>query len=132
MFPSIVFRRAYDAIQTPHHGVKGDLEYLRILHYAATTMEAEVEAALTLLLADKSPVTASAVKALVAANGGKIAVWNQPVEVREMRKDGRWTIDEIAGRIGEVGQEEMGLLKVLAEREAAAKAAKESGTTPNQ
>jgi NAD(P)-dependent dehydrogenase (short-subunit alcohol dehydrogenase family) len=66
------------------------------------------------------------------ANGGKIAVWNQPVEVREMRKDGRWTIDEIASRIGEVGQEEMGLLKVLAEREAAAKAAKESGTTPNQ
>lgn len=69
---------------------------------------------------------------IYTANGGKIAVWNQPVEVREMRTDGRWTIDEIAGRFGEVGQEEMGLLKVLAEREAAAKAAKESGTTPNQ
>ncbi len=66
------------------------------------------------------------------ANGGKIAVWNQPVEVREMRKDGRWTIEEIAGRIDEVGQEELGMLKVLAEREAAAKLAKETGTTPNQ
>ncbi len=66
------------------------------------------------------------------ANGGKIAVWNQPVEVREMRKDGRWTIEEIAGRIDEVGQEEMGLLKVLAEREAAAKLAKATGSTPNQ
>lgn len=66
------------------------------------------------------------------ANGGKIAVWNQPVEVREMRTDGRWTIDEIAKRIGEVGQEELGLIKVLAEREAAAKLAKESGSTPNQ
>jgi NAD(P)-dependent dehydrogenase (short-subunit alcohol dehydrogenase family) len=66
------------------------------------------------------------------ANGGKIAVWNQPVEVREMRKDGRWTIEEIAGRIDEVGQEEMSMLKVLAEREAAAKLAKETGTTPNQ
>jgi NAD(P)-dependent dehydrogenase (short-subunit alcohol dehydrogenase family) len=66
------------------------------------------------------------------ANGGKIAVWNQPVEVREMRKDGRWTIDEIAKRFDEVGQEELGLIKVLAEREAAAKLAKETGTTPNQ
>jgi NAD(P)-dependent dehydrogenase (short-subunit alcohol dehydrogenase family) len=69
---------------------------------------------------------------IYTANGGKIAVWNQPVEVREMRKDGRWTVDEIAARFSEVGQEELGLIKVLAEREAAAKAAKESGTTPNQ
>ena len=69
---------------------------------------------------------------IYTANGGKIAVWNQPVEVREMRKDGRWTIEEIAERLPEVGQEELGLIKLLAEREAAAKAAKESGTTPNQ
>lgn len=66
------------------------------------------------------------------ANGGKIAVWNQPVEVREMHKDGRWSVEEIARRFDEVGQEELGLIKVLAEREAAAKLAKESGTTPNQ
>ena len=38
MFPSLAFRRAYDAIQTPHQGIKGDLEYLRILHLAASTM----------------------------------------------------------------------------------------------
>ena len=69
---------------------------------------------------------------IYTANGGKIAVWNQPVEVREMRTDGRWTIDDIAKRLPEIGQEELGLIKVLAEREAAAKAAKESGTTPNQ
>ena len=66
MFPSVVFRRAYDAIQTPHRGLKGDLEYLRILHLAASTIEADVEAALTLLLADGDTVTADAVKALVA------------------------------------------------------------------
>ena len=42
MFPSLTFRRAYDAIQTPHRGMKGDLEYLRILHLAATTFEADV------------------------------------------------------------------------------------------
>jgi transposase InsO family protein len=66
LFPSIVFRRAYDAIQTPHQGVKGDLEYLRILHHAASAMEADVEAALSLLLADRKPITAVAVKALVS------------------------------------------------------------------
>jgi len=66
LFPSVVFRRAYDAIQTPHHGIKGDVEYLRILHLAASTLEADVEAALSLLLAEDKSVTADAVKALVA------------------------------------------------------------------
>ena len=67
MFPSLVFRRAYDAIQSPHHRLKGDLEYLRILHLAASTLEVDVAAALTLLLADGKAVTADAVKALVSA-----------------------------------------------------------------
>ena len=67
MFPSLAFRRAYDAIQTPHLGLKGDLEYLRILHLAASTLEADVDAALVLLLAENKPITADAVKALVAA-----------------------------------------------------------------
>lgn len=67
LFPSVIFRRAYDAIQTPHHGVSGDLEYLRILHHAASTMEADVEAALSLLLAEGKPVTANAVKALTSS-----------------------------------------------------------------
>jgi Mu transposase, C-terminal domain len=67
LFPSLVFRRAYDAIQTPHHGVKGDLEYLRLLHLAASTLEADVEAALSLLLAEDKAITADVVKALVTA-----------------------------------------------------------------
>ena len=62
------------------------------------------------------------------ANDGIIAVWNQPVEVRQMRKDGRWTPEEIAARFDEVGQERMGMLDRL---EAMAKAAA-SGDTPNQ
>lgn len=65
MFPSLVFRRAYDAIQTPHHGTKGDLDYLRILHLAASTQEADVQAALELLLGEGRPVTSEAVKAIV-------------------------------------------------------------------
>ena len=67
MFPSVVFRRAYNAIQTPHHGTNGDLEYLRILHLAASTQEADVEAALELLLSEGRPVSSEAVKAIVTA-----------------------------------------------------------------
>ena len=37
------------------------------------------------------------------AVGGRIAVWNQPVEVREMTTEGRWTPQQIAGRFDEVG-----------------------------
>jgi hypothetical protein len=62
MFPSLVFRRAYDAIQSPHHGAKGDLEYLRILHLAASTMQADVEVVLAALLAESGDITSDAVK----------------------------------------------------------------------
>jgi NAD(P)-dependent dehydrogenase (short-subunit alcohol dehydrogenase family) len=60
-------------------------------------------------------------------NGGRVAVWNQPEEVREMRKDGRWTVDELASRISEVGQVPMPILERLKAMEAAAK----SGDKPN-
>jgi hypothetical protein len=67
MFPQLVFRKAYDAIQEAQAGTRGDLEYLRILHLAASTMEAEVAAALSLLLGAGQPITAGAVKALFAS-----------------------------------------------------------------
>ena len=45
LFPTLVFRQAYDALR--ESGRSGaDLEYLRILHLAATTLEASVEAEL--------------------------------------------------------------------------------------
>jgi hypothetical protein len=65
MFPSLTFRRAYDAIREMKDGVRGDLEYLRVLHLAASTVESDVEAALGLLLAEKRPVTVDTVKVLV-------------------------------------------------------------------
>jgi NAD(P)-dependent dehydrogenase (short-subunit alcohol dehydrogenase family) len=60
--------------------------------------------------------------------GGKIAVWDQPHEVRAMFKDGRWTPDAIDARLdASVGQERMPLIDRLeAMREAAA-----AGETPN-
>jgi len=66
MFPSVVFRRAYDAVQTPHQGVKGDVEYLRILHLAASLLEADVEVALVQLFAEGKAISAENVKAIVA------------------------------------------------------------------
>jgi hypothetical protein len=66
MFPSLVFREAYDAIQAVRPGTKGDLEYLRILHLAASTMEADVAAALAQLQTAGTPITVDAVKALTA------------------------------------------------------------------
>jgi len=62
------------------------------------------------------------------ANGGRLAVWNQPVEVREMRTEGRWTPDGIAARFEELGQEPMPILEHLAARAAAAA----TGEKPNQ
>jgi hypothetical protein len=65
MFPSLVFRRAYDAIQDAAAGTKGDLEYLRILHLAASTMQTDVEAALASLLDGGESPTSERVKLLV-------------------------------------------------------------------
>jgi hypothetical protein len=66
MFPSVVFRRAYDAIVGERAGIRADLEYLRILHLAASTLEADVQAALERLLAERRPITLDAVKAITS------------------------------------------------------------------
>ncbi|MBK7864191.1 MAG: hypothetical protein IPJ65_37465 [Archangiaceae bacterium] len=65
LFPSLVFRKAYDALTQHHTGRKTDLEYLRILHLAASTMECEVEAVLSRLLAGGELTGADQVKAAV-------------------------------------------------------------------
>ena len=49
LFPTLTFRRAYDVL-AQRSEKWADLEYVRILHLAATTMECEVEAALVALL----------------------------------------------------------------------------------
>lgn len=49
LFPSLTFRRAYDALQgqAPE---RADRHYVRLLHLAASTSESEIETALGLLL----------------------------------------------------------------------------------
>jgi hypothetical protein len=49
LFPSLVFRKAYDALARSR-GDRADNEYVRVLHLAASTMESSVESALVALL----------------------------------------------------------------------------------
>jgi len=63
LFPSLTFRRAYDALQG-WRGERADIEYVRILHLAASTMERIVEAALATVLVGGQPFDYATVKAL--------------------------------------------------------------------
>lgn len=64
LFPGMVFRRAYDKL-VETHGDRADVEYVRILHLAATTMECRVEGALQQLLHALTPFDYAAVQSLV-------------------------------------------------------------------
>jgi hypothetical protein len=63
LFPSLVFRRAFDALRAAR-GDRADVEYVRILHLAASTTEHAVEATLTALLEQGGALDYAAVKAL--------------------------------------------------------------------
>jgi hypothetical protein len=63
LFPSLVFRRAYDALRA-RRGDRADVEYVRILHLAASTTERAVETALTTLLERDEAFDYAAVKAI--------------------------------------------------------------------
>ncbi|MCP3105578.1 IS21 family transposase, partial [Myxococcus sp. K15C18031901] len=66
LFPSLVFRRTYDSLRERHEERRADMEYLRILHLAASTMESTVQATLERMLASGGVRGADAVKAQVA------------------------------------------------------------------
>lgn len=79
LFPSLVFRRAYDALSDAcRTAYKSDLEYLRVLHLAASTMESEVEAALEVLLEQGVLPTSEAVRELVAPIDAEVPVLERP------------------------------------------------------
>ena len=61
LFPTATFRRAYDALRRCR-GERADVEYVPILHLAATTMEATVDDALALLLEMGQPFDYAAVR----------------------------------------------------------------------
>jgi hypothetical protein len=66
LFPSRAFRQAYDALRDAQEVQKADVEYVRILHLAASTMETDVDQALERLLKARTVPTAEQVRALVA------------------------------------------------------------------
>lgn len=65
LFPTLTFREAYDALVATR-GSRADVEYVRILHLAASTMEAPVERALAALLEAGEPFDYAAVKAIAS------------------------------------------------------------------
>jgi hypothetical protein len=65
LFPTPVFRAAYDAL-CDARGERADIEYVRILHLAASTLEAVVERALAELLAAGDAFDYAAVRALAS------------------------------------------------------------------
>jgi hypothetical protein len=62
LFPTLTFRKTYDALRT--FGERADVEYVRILHLAASTSEAIVERALATLLSASARFDYAAVKAI--------------------------------------------------------------------
>jgi hypothetical protein len=65
LFPTLVFRQAYDAL-VELHGDRADVEYVRVLHLAATTGEARVASLLGDFLADRVPFDYARVQATLA------------------------------------------------------------------
>jgi len=65
LFPTQTFRLAYESL-CRFRGERADVEYVRILYLAATTMESEVERALSLLLESGSPFDYIEVRDLAA------------------------------------------------------------------
>ena len=63
LFPTMRFRLTYDALRE-WRGERADVEYVRILHLATTTMEATVDSALTLLLEAGQPFDYAVVRDL--------------------------------------------------------------------
>ena len=80
MYPSHTFRLAYDAMRS-WKGERADVDYVRILHLAATTMECEVERALRRLLASRVKFDYATVRQLSAPASPEIPVVELPGEV---------------------------------------------------
>jgi transposase len=68
LFPTLAFRKAYDAITDGSPTTTKDLAYLRVLHLAAATSEADVDAALSMLLDAKRTPDVEAIKQLLGTH----------------------------------------------------------------
>ena len=77
LFPTLTFRQAYDALVT-WHGDRADVEYVRLLHLAATGSEGAVGQVLTSLLVDRRAFDYHVVQHLVAPVVPRVPVLHLP------------------------------------------------------
>jgi len=77
LFPSLVFRRAYDTLRDAR-GERADVDYVRILHLAASTGQARVEQVLGEFLDRGERLDFLAVKAQIAPEKATIPVVHIP------------------------------------------------------
>jgi len=66
LFPSSIFRIAYDALCEAHSQKIAEREYLQILYFAARESESEVSKSLDMLLGSSQPFAAAKVKELLS------------------------------------------------------------------
>ncbi len=78
LFPSLTFRQAYDALGLTH-GERADVEYVRLLHLAATTGERDVEAVLRAHVDDGQPFDYARVQAMVTPAMPAVPALHLPV-----------------------------------------------------
>ena len=71
LFPTETFKLAHDTLRK-WRGDRADVEYVRILHLAATTMESDVDRALALLLVAGEPFDYPMVRELVAPPSAEV------------------------------------------------------------
>jgi transposase InsO family protein len=77
-FPTLNFKKSYELLQQQTPGIKADVAYLRILHLAATNLEADVDIALSVFLSNKQEITPDAIKELVVIRTATIPEQNLP------------------------------------------------------
>ncbi|MCH7750413.1 MAG: IS21 family transposase [Acidobacteria bacterium] len=77
LFPSLTFRQAYDALGHTH-GERADVEYVRLLHLAATTSERQVETTLRDMLQAGHAFDYARVQALVTPTLPSVPVIHLP------------------------------------------------------
>jgi hypothetical protein len=78
LFPTAIFRRAYAALTGALAERQADLDYLRVLHLAAATLQHEVEAAVERLLGEDRLPRFDAVRQLVAQRTPEVPVMVPP------------------------------------------------------
>lgn len=71
LFPTPAFRQAYDLL-TQWRGERGDIEYVRVLHLAASTIESRVDQALIELMESEKRFDYAAVQAAAAPQSSRV------------------------------------------------------------